>query len=272
MYMNDFFTQFQKEAQKIRLSPQEKGGIRALLRERFAGQAHPTRSPYFFFFTLRSFSEGGSFQFVHIRAMQVVAAFLLVVLLSGSTVYAAQGALPGDVLYPVKINVNEQVELTLATTEIAKAQVETRFAERRVAEAQELEAEGRLDATTTDEIERHFDEHASRALELSGSSREGQNVFVPAVTTLKQERATPESSTSVPSASVITERSHDERDVEDIPTLLEKQRGIFSELKQRVRRHHEEIRGIESGGGGENSRSENKGSGEGKGSEDHQED
>lgn len=82
--------------------------------------------------------------------------------------YAAEGALPGETLYAVKIQVNERIEVALATTVEEKIAVETQIAERRVTEAQILEAAGRLDATTSAEIEDNFESHAARALALSG--------------------------------------------------------------------------------------------------------
>lgn len=114
-----------------------------------------TASPYFVF----------DFQFM----TRAVAGVLMFVLIGGSGVaYAAEGSLPGEVFYAVKIHVNERIEVALATTVDKKIAVETQIAERRVAEAQQLEAAGRLDATMTAEIEKNFDEHAARALALSG--------------------------------------------------------------------------------------------------------
>lgn len=100
---------------------------------------------------------------------RALAGVLMFVLVGGSGVaYAAEGSLPGETLYAVKIHVNERIEVALATTVDKKIAIETEIAERRVAEAQRLEAAGRLDATMTAEIEKNFDEHASRALALSG--------------------------------------------------------------------------------------------------------
>src|SRR3989338_2663664 len=70
----------------------------------------------------------------HIRPMPVIAA-LLVVAISGGTVAAAETALPGDVLYPVKVHVTEEVQAALATTPKARAGGGGARAARRLGEA-----------------------------------------------------------------------------------------------------------------------------------------
>lgn len=79
------------------------------------------RSPYHFFVFNRAVLQ---------RTFAAVV-FFVFVLGSGGTSYAAQGALPGDVLYAIKIHVNELVETKLATTQVAKAEVQAVLAERR---------------------------------------------------------------------------------------------------------------------------------------------
>ncbi|MBX4192054.1 hypothetical protein KW798_01035 [Candidatus Parcubacteria bacterium] len=155
--MNDFFEQLKKGGE-IRMSDAEKAHMRQFLLKKISGaQTKSTASPYFSFFTMSTFLSVRSF-----------AALVLVFLVVGSsTAYAAQGSLPGDLLYPVKIGVTEQVELALATTPQAKIDTEVRLADRRVSEAQTLDKEGRLDATTSAKIEAEFDKHVSHALALA---------------------------------------------------------------------------------------------------------
>ncbi len=59
----------------------------------------------------------------------------------GGTVYAAQGSLPGDALYPVKLG-TEQVMMWLGD-DVAKAERALSFAERRVGEMEALAEKGR---------------------------------------------------------------------------------------------------------------------------------
>ena len=61
---------------------------------------------------------------------------------AGATVYAAQAALPGDVLYPVKIGL-EDAQVALSANEATGARLSLDFAERRMEETMALIARGR---------------------------------------------------------------------------------------------------------------------------------
>ena len=98
-----------------------------------------------------------SFMFTHVRyAVPVALIFMLVV--GSGTAYAAEGALPGQPLYGVKVGVNEKVAIALASTPEAKTKVIASQALRRITEAQTLVARGQLDATTTAEVTARFEE------------------------------------------------------------------------------------------------------------------
>ncbi|MCE9541733.1 DUF5667 domain-containing protein [Candidatus Kaiserbacteria bacterium] len=58
--------------------------------------------------------------------------------------YAAENALPGSPLYAIKIHVNEPLEGRLASTQSEKADWNTRLMTRRLEEAEQLAAEGKL--------------------------------------------------------------------------------------------------------------------------------
>lgn len=58
--------------------------------------------------------------------------------LGGSVTFAAEGALPGDLLYPVKTEINERVRGTATFTAQAKAAWEVRLVERRLEEMEKL--------------------------------------------------------------------------------------------------------------------------------------
>ncbi|GAG33406.1 unnamed protein product, partial [marine sediment metagenome] len=61
---------------------------------------------------------------------------------AGATVYAAQAALPGDVLYPVKIGL-EDAQVALSTSQATGAQLHLDFAQNRMEETIALIAQGR---------------------------------------------------------------------------------------------------------------------------------
>ncbi len=150
--MNNFFEQFKKEGQNIRLSVAEKAAMKRAILGTPSTVPTPQTSPYAPF----SFSLS-----IHFRT--VMASLLIFVLVGSSTAYAAEGALPGQPLYAVKINVNENVEAALAVTPVQKAQVHSKLAQRRVEEAEALAASGELDAQKTAALAANFDVHAQAA-------------------------------------------------------------------------------------------------------------
>lgn len=93
----------------------------------------------------------------------VIAAALILTLSSGGVAYAAQGALPGNVLYPIKINVIEPLQLALATTPEAKASLQMAFAGYRIDEAALLANDGKLGTTTEAVLAANFTENANGA-------------------------------------------------------------------------------------------------------------
>lgn len=96
------------------------------------------------------------FNFLIVLLFFMIIAILVALALSAGTSFAAQGSLPGDVLYPVKIHVNENVESLLAVTAKGDAAVEAKHALKRLTEAEELAAEGKLDAEVKAEIKDRF--------------------------------------------------------------------------------------------------------------------
>lgn len=88
---------------------------------------------------------------------------LIAALVGGGASVAAESALPGDTLYPIKISMNEEVRAAFAFSPEAKAKWETRRAERRLEEASELAAEGKLAADSRAQLEDSFKAHADRA-------------------------------------------------------------------------------------------------------------
>lgn len=141
------------ESAKLRLTPGEKTAMKArIFGMPSPAAATPKESPYFIF----------SFQFMQARVLAPLAVFL-VVFAGGSTAAAAQGALPGDVLYPIKISVNEAIKVALATTPVARAEVSAELAVRRVEEAEVLASRGELTQETGEKLAANFEAHAEDA-------------------------------------------------------------------------------------------------------------
>ncbi|MEK7669252.1 MAG: DUF5667 domain-containing protein [Patescibacteria group bacterium] len=96
-----------------------------------------------------------------ISKLQPMAIILIIALfVGGGTSFAAESALPGDILYPIKVSVNEEVRSFVAISNEAQAEWDARRAERRLEEAEKLAAEGRLNAETRADIESRFESHA----------------------------------------------------------------------------------------------------------------
>ncbi|MDO8466657.1 MAG: DUF5667 domain-containing protein [bacterium] len=90
---------------------------------------------------------------------------ILVLVLGGGASVASEQATPGSLLYPVKVNINEGVIGALSFSAKAKANWDVRVTERRLEEAEELSAEGKLDADARAQIEENFAAHADRVHE-----------------------------------------------------------------------------------------------------------
>lgn len=99
-------------------------------------------------------------------AVAVTASLLLS--MSGTAAYAAESALPGDMLYPVKIHVNESVRASLAVSAEAEAAVRASIAEERLREAEKLAADGRLSAEARARLASDFERQHTLAKELIG--------------------------------------------------------------------------------------------------------
>jgi hypothetical protein len=87
-----------------------------------------------------------------LRPMPIIAAIAALFVSLGGISYAAESTVPGDLLYPVKIHVNENVSAAFHVSEESKADFYSDRAEERVEEAQALMAEGRLNAEAREEL------------------------------------------------------------------------------------------------------------------------
>lgn len=130
--MDNFIKQLKDVASETRLSHVEKAAIKSQLLRYVKthpvnisnAASHAIPSP----FSIRSF-----------RNKKTLSAFVVGGILLGSSVsFAAENTLPGDLLYPVKINLNEKVRDALAITPQAKADWAVQKAERRLVEAEKL--------------------------------------------------------------------------------------------------------------------------------------
>lgn len=147
-----------RDAKNLALTEKERETMRAHLVAKMEGT--PVISP------ISTFSVQASLErLVHVRALHTgrqawrrfaPIALGLFLTVGIGTSYAAEGALPGDVLYPVKIYINESVKTSLARTPKESAKVEADLAIKRLEEAEVLEKSGRLDEKKHKEIKKNF--------------------------------------------------------------------------------------------------------------------
>lgn len=150
--MKNIFEQFIVRLKGISLDKQEKARMRGFLLEYM--KANPVgigvASPHLGQRAFRGFLS----RLITSKAMP--SALVLALLTGGTISYAAEGALPGDVLYPVKVKVNEEVRGWAAISPAAKAEWNTQVIGRRLGEAEKLVAEGRFSAEARVAIEENF--------------------------------------------------------------------------------------------------------------------
>jgi hypothetical protein len=149
MTMKKFEETFKNISKQVTMTPQERERLRAYLLEyqamkpvRGVTKAGPARQGE------RTMSPLSSF---FAKPMPIV---LVLALLfgGGGTALAAQNALPGDTLYPVKVGITEKIEGAFAVSDEARASFETSLADRRLAEAEALAARGTLSDATAGEL------------------------------------------------------------------------------------------------------------------------
>ena len=92
---------------------------------------------------------------------KVTASALIVILIgAGSLTYASEQTLPGDLLYPIKIHVKEEIEVSLASTAVKKVNVQKERIEKRIEEVKEIQKTGELTEKQTETIKEAFVDQA----------------------------------------------------------------------------------------------------------------
>lgn len=150
--------QFKKIVEGVMLSRDEKADMRTALREYM--QFRPVRAGV----PSADAPTATIWWWQRVRVQSVGAALAVLLVFSGAGVsFAAEGALPGDALYPVKVSVNEEVRGALAFSAEEKAEWSAQRAERRLEEAAQLAASGGLDEETENELAARFAQHTDAA-------------------------------------------------------------------------------------------------------------
>ncbi len=139
---------------------------------------------------------------MHAKRFQAVALSLVIIVSYGSSVtLAAEGSLPGDILYPIKTRVTEPVaRLVIATSPAAEATFETRLLEKRLQEAEILDTRKELNPELEQTVRAVIHEQSIKAEEKIKNVRNTS-----AVKALRPKNSIIETSTT--SSANILERS-----------------------------------------------------------------
>lgn len=86
----------------------------------------------------------------------------LMLMVGGGTSFAAQGAIPGDMLYPIKTEVNEPMMSVFAVGANAEVELQAKLVAKRVAEAEELKAKGEFSDEFATKISANIKEHTEK--------------------------------------------------------------------------------------------------------------
>lgn|SRR3989344_5172109 len=152
-----------EDAKKVSLSSKEKSFIKESLLSHI--KSGPILSPFVRKNTsLRHkwYSTEALFSLFYLKPLYIIPViFLLFLALGGGTSAVAQMALPGDVLYPIKIYLNENLESLVAITLEDDAQVDLKQATRRLMEAEKLKVRGDLTEKQTLEIKGNFEKEVN---------------------------------------------------------------------------------------------------------------
>ncbi|MDB5190385.1 MAG: hypothetical protein JWN49_711 [Parcubacteria group bacterium] len=127
-----------------------------------ANSSAPTPSPFFSYFSAGFF--------------RISAALVVLISMLGGTAYAANDALPGTTLYPIKLNLTEPVQTALIPSTEGKAAWHSILAERRLEEATDLAVAGKLDTATQGTITDNFTKHVQDSSEAATQLQQEGNV------------------------------------------------------------------------------------------------
>ena len=173
--MKRFSEQFKKKSDSIRMRASERRELRARIVSYM--EYHPVVDATSA--TKRKRAEGiisEPFKAIlinmtYVRSFAGVFALFLVV----GVPFIAERSVPGDILYPVKIQFNEEVRSTLSLSPYAKVEWETQRLERRIAEARLLADEGKLTQAIEAEVAQAVKDHTTAAQKGIETMRESDS-------------------------------------------------------------------------------------------------
>ncbi|OGF52381.1 hypothetical protein A3I27_02390 [Candidatus Giovannonibacteria bacterium RIFCSPLOWO2_02_FULL_43_11b] len=157
--MEDRLEKIFKKGQEIKLNPSEKEKMRDFVIS--YAKKNTKRKTFSIFSVLRS----------------APAILIFTIVFGGVGIsFAAEKALPGDVLYSVKTNINEEVIGLLTVSDENKVKWLAKVAERRIEETETLVKENRFDPAAKEKIEKNFEQKAKKIKEKIQAIDEKNNL------------------------------------------------------------------------------------------------
>lgn len=111
------------------------------------------RSPYTFYSFVSNLKKNRFFSYAIISC--------LVIFLGSGVVFASEGSLPDNILYPLKVNIVEPIRAALITSPVDKAQYESSLATKRLSEAETLAKQGKLDVSKENKLNKLLSKHTN---------------------------------------------------------------------------------------------------------------
>ena len=170
--MTNAFKELKKQAESVRLSSLEKSTMREKLVSHMRLRPAPVASGWY----------QGLFSPIRKSAMRnnktLPILISLGLLVGGSVSFAAEGTTPGDLLYPVKIYLNENARGALLVTPQKRAEWEMRLVERRLQEMEKVTTQSNVSEKSVEKVQENFEKYTERVnarvaqLEVAGGKKQ----------------------------------------------------------------------------------------------------
>ncbi|KKS84204.1 MAG: hypothetical protein UV60_C0026G0011, partial [Parcubacteria group bacterium GW2011_GWA2_43_11] len=182
--MEKLHEQFKEATKSVALTQEEK----ATMREKLVlyMEYKPIRGA----FSAHEHSLIERFSIPFFRAHHFSGALLIAAVVASSTFgvsFAAEDSLPGDLLYNIKVNINEEIKTVFLSSDESRITWERERAERRLVEASQLEAEGRLDDEKQQKVSELFAEHTNAVVEQVRAVEESDPVFAAEMSSMLED-------------------------------------------------------------------------------------
>ena len=144
-----------REASFIRMNASKKSEMKNALAQFM--EAYPVRIEP----TQRHILRDKAINYLFMNHMKLLYAAFIVLLGGGGLVTIAEASYPGDMLYPVKVHVNEKVASALKFSDASRAKWEVERIERRLVESDKLQLEGKLNGDAQEQVDKLIAEHVN---------------------------------------------------------------------------------------------------------------